>query len=68
MANQQGMRRREFLGAGALLSSLTPAAAQGSPNNEGFRPIFDGLSLNGWKAYPRKPRDSNIGKWTIENA
>jgi hypothetical protein len=67
MMNEQGMRRREFCTAAALLSSLTPAVAQESLNNEGFRPIFDGSSLNGWKAYPRKPGDSNIGKWTVEN-
>ncbi len=67
MANEHGMRRREFCATAALLSSVAPADSQESPNNEGFRPIFDGSSLKGWKAYPRKPGDSNTGRWTVEN-
>lgn len=67
MADRPSMRRRDFCATAALLSSLTPAAAQESFGNEDFRPLFDGSSLKGWKAYPRRPGDSNTGRWTVEN-
>lgn len=61
--------RRNFCAAGALALGLAPAVnSQDSPVETGaFRPLFDGLSLNGWKACPRKPGDANTGRWTIEN-
>lgn len=62
------MRRRDFCAAGALLTGLAPTAGGHEPeNNAAFRAIFDGVSLNGWKAYPRKPGDLNTGKWTVED-
>lgn len=46
------MTRRELLGSAAALGALAPRAgvsdlnAQGA--NDGFTPLFDGVSLNGW--------------------
>jgi Domain of Unknown Function (DUF1080) len=64
------MRRRDFCAATALLSGLSglaPMAAQEALTEEGFRRIFDGASLRGWKTHPRRPGDTNTGKWTVED-
>src|SRR4051794_36178335 len=61
-------RRREFCAGGILSAGFAPSPSRSYATETGaFRSIFDGVSLNGWKACPRKPGDTNTGKWTIEN-
>ena len=66
MSNERVIGRRRFCAAAAIVPAFSPALAEESVSNE-FRPLFDGTSLNGWKAFPRKPGDSNTGNWTVEN-
>jgi len=63
------LRRRDFCAAGTLLTSLASVVAgqNGSTETEASRSLFDGLSLKGWKALPRKPGDTNTGRWTVED-
>jgi hypothetical protein len=34
---------------------------------DGFRPLFDGHSLAGWKRQPRELKDPSLGLWTVQN-
>ena len=34
---------------------------------EGFRSLFDGVSLKGWKRSPRALNQPSLGIWTVEN-
>lgn len=52
MANQNGIRRRDLL-AGALALA---------PKDDGFRPLFDGSSLRGWKRQPRSLAEPSLGR------
>jgi hypothetical protein len=65
MRNDRSLRRRDLLGAGAAL--LTAARAQTRKNKDGFRPLFDGVSLKGWKRSPRSLQQPSLGQWTVEN-
>jgi len=77
-----GSGRRGFLkrasSAGLLLSlpqlcGLAAAASQTSTKvaparrEDGFRPLFDGHSLTGWKPHPRELANPSLGIWTVEN-
>jgi Domain of Unknown Function (DUF1080) len=63
------LRRRDLCAAAILSARLTPAfgVQESDPSAGDFRPIFDGVSLTGWKPQPRKPGDANTGKWMVEN-
>jgi len=56
---QIGIRRRDLCG-GVLLAGL--ARAEG-----GFRPLFDGVSLAGWKRQARVLAQPSLGRWTVED-
>lgn len=44
------------------------ARAQGTPpQNDGFRPLFDGVSLKGWKPQPRSLARPSLGSWTVQD-
>lgn len=34
---------------------------------DGFRPLFDGHSLAGWKPQPREIKDPSLGLWAVQN-
>jgi hypothetical protein len=62
--------RRDLLRAGALsLAALVrTAAGQSAPRPPaGFRPLFDGVSLRGWKRQPRSLAQPSLGIWTVED-
>ncbi|MFB3828220.1 MAG: DUF1080 domain-containing protein [Bryobacteraceae bacterium] len=53
------MRRRDFLAGGM--------ATAGQAQKGGFTPLFDGVSLKGWKRQPRSLAQPSLGKWTVED-
>jgi len=56
------MRRRDLLGW-AGLSLLAP----GARSQDGFRPLFDGVSLKGWKRQPRSLAQPSLGIWEVKD-
>lgn len=70
MKNSQGIRRRDVLGIGGafLAASALPSWGQTpGPADDGFRPLFDGVSLRGWKRQPRSLAQPSLGKWSVED-
>ncbi len=69
MRDQSSNRRRDFLLAGSLLAGFRqPSRGQTAGRNEdGFRPLFDGVSLKGWKRQPRSLAQPSLGIWTVED-
>lgn len=69
MSDEHPIRRRDLFMGGLTLAGLaTRAGAQdASQKNDGFRPLFDGVSLRGWKRQPRALAQPSLGKWTIED-
>jgi hypothetical protein len=47
---------------GLVLAGLAPGA-----QNEGFRPLFDGVSLKGWTRKARSLAQPSLGRWTVED-
>jgi hypothetical protein len=77
-----GSGRRAFLkrasSAGLLLSlqqlrglagvtSQTSTKIAPARREDGFRPLFDGRSLTGWKPQPRELANPSLGIWTVED-
>jgi hypothetical protein len=62
------IRRRDLCG-GLLLAGFAPGAAgqPASRNNDGFRPLFDGVSLHGWTRKARDLAHPSLGRWTVED-
>ncbi|HLJ15670.1 MAG TPA: DUF1080 domain-containing protein [Bryobacteraceae bacterium] len=62
--------RRDLLGLGGFwvtdLALSTPGQ-NSSKTNTGFRPLFDGVSLRGWKREPRSLAQPSLGKWTVQD-
>jgi hypothetical protein len=59
------LRRRDLLAmSGALVAGA--AGAQTKKPGDGFRPLFDGVSLKGWKRQPRSLAQPSLGQWTVE--
>src|SRR5260370_20579623 len=52
--------RREFFLGGLLLAGV-------ARSEDGFRPLFDGVSLRGWKRQPRSLAEPSLGRWTVED-
>jgi hypothetical protein len=52
---------RLVCGAFIVALSLAPLGAQG----DGFKPLFDGKSLDGWRGY--KKADASETRWKVEN-
>lgn len=52
---------RFVCGAFLVALSLAPLGAQG----DGFKPLFDGKSLDGWRGY--KKADASDTRWKVEN-
>jgi hypothetical protein len=70
MFDSQTIRRRDLLcfGGALLAGAALPALGQAPPaTSDGFRPLFDGVSLNGWKRQPRTLAQPSLGKWTVED-
>lgn len=63
------IRRRELIAWSPLLASFARTAPSqgGPPDSNGFRPLFDGVSLKGWKRQPRTLGQPGVGKWWVEN-
>jgi hypothetical protein len=68
MAKRIPIARRELF-QGFLLSGVASlASGQAAPRpGDGFRPLFDGKTLNGWTRRTRTQSRPSLGKWTIEN-
>jgi hypothetical protein len=49
--------------AGGLFAGL----ARTVKAEEGFRPLFDGVSLKGWKRQPRSLAQPSLGIWTVQD-
>ena len=70
MANESGIGRRLLLSAGGLLLAGLGSGARAQsppPANGGFRSLFDGVSLRGWKRQPRSLAQPSLGRWTVED-
>jgi hypothetical protein len=50
-----------------MLACLAPAVRSQAKTEEGFRPLFDGVSLKGWKRSPRALNQPSLGRWTVED-
>lgn len=72
------MQRRNFLKRQLVLGGLLTLGSSVFGENttpkrtevpKGFRPIFDGKTLNGWHAVPRNPKQSpsNTGRFVVED-
>ena len=66
--SERFMRRRDLCLAG-LLSACVPAAGglNAAPKGDGFRPLFDGVSLRGWTRKERDLKQPSLGRWTVED-
>jgi Domain of Unknown Function (DUF1080) len=64
MSQGASPRRRDLLAAGGVwLTGITPTAN----GQNGFRPLFDGVSLKGWKRQPRSLAQPSLGRWMVED-
>lgn len=50
-----------------LLGGESEAVIQPARMEDGFRPLFDGHSLAGWKPQPRELKDPSLGLWAVQN-
>ena len=61
---KNSLTRRDVLRVGGLtLAALSPALR----GADGFRSLFDGVSLKGWKRSPRALNQPSLGIWTVED-
>jgi 3-keto-disaccharide hydrolase len=63
------MRRRDLCLAG-FLSACGARITQGQEaarKPDGFRPLFDGVSLRGWTRKERELARPSLGRWTVED-
>ena len=69
MPNKTLIRRRDLCTFGALVGGFArDGRGQTAPKTEGgFRPLFDGVSLKGWKRQPRALSQPSLGRWTVED-
>ena len=69
MSREGGVRRREVCLGGAFSAALGRIArVQGmTRQNEGFRPLFDGVSLKGWQQQARSMTRPSLGSWTVRD-
>src|SRR5579871_5824604 len=66
MSDYINYRRRDIFAMGAaLLAAAAPRAV--AQKKDGFRSLFDGVSLKGWKRQPRSLAQPSLGIWTVEN-
>jgi hypothetical protein len=56
------IRRRDLCG-GLLLAGFASASGK----DDAFRPLFDGVSLRGWKRQPRSLSQPSLGRWSVED-
>ena len=66
---QHLMRRRDLCLAGFLLAGHTriTKGQDVARQSDGFRPLFDGVSLRGWTQKVRDPARPSLGRWTVED-
>ena len=62
MSRNSQIGRRELL----MLACAAPTFAQ-SKAEDGFRSLFDGVSLKGWKRSARELKRPSLGIWTVED-
>jgi len=69
MPAKLGMRRRDFSLGGIFFTAIASLAkGQNAPRpEEGFRSLFDGASLRGWKQKTRSETRPSLGKWVVED-
>jgi hypothetical protein len=68
MPEETRFRRRDLCLGGFLLAAARVASGQNTPRQEeGFRPLFDGVSLKGWKPQTRTQAQPSLGKWTVQD-
>src|SRR5206468_3106636 len=72
--NNRGLNRRTFLagalGAGLGTNLCRPSAfaqAEAAPSEEGFTPLFDGKTLEGWHTNRQKIGHGTGGRWAVED-
>ena len=54
--------------SGSLFAGLLMAGtANGQRKDDGFRPLFDGHSLNGWTRKERDLKNPSLGSWTVQD-
>jgi len=67
--HERTIRRRDLCLAGAL-SVCGARIARGQSTarkGDGFRPLFDGVSLKGWTPKVREVDHPSLGRWTVED-
>ncbi len=57
------MTRRDLIAAAPIMA----AAARNAAAADGFRPLFDGVSLNGWMRKSRALNQPSMGQWSVED-
>ena len=60
-------RRDLCLGGILLAAGSRVAPGQNASRNNGFRPLFDGVSLSGWTRKSRNPAQPSLGRWSVED-
>jgi hypothetical protein len=62
------IQRREFCVGSLLLGGLAGMlrGQRTPPPDGGFRPLFDGETLNGWTRQTRSQSRPSVGRWTVE--
>jgi Domain of Unknown Function (DUF1080) len=63
MSGENCLTRRGVLRTGGIFL----AAASAARPADGFRPLFDEVSLKGWKRSPRALNQPSLGIWTVED-
>src|SRR5262252_3090782 len=62
------IRRRDICGGVVLTGFCGNLFGQKSANNQdGFRSLFDGVSLRGWTRQPRSLAQPSLGRWVVED-
>ena len=51
----------------ALCLTATSRVRADEHEHGGFRSLFDGKTLDGWKPHPRSLQQPSLGKWTVED-
>lgn len=67
MPVQHCLTRRGFLEAGCASLAAVGALGQEPTRKDGFRSLFDGVSLKGWKRSPRSLAQPSLGIWTVQD-
>jgi hypothetical protein len=68
MSPDHGMQRRNFCPGGAVFLGFARTDGQEAPQKKGgFRPLFDGVLLTGWKPQARLLAKLSLGSWMVRD-